>query len=87
MPCRDGTGPLSQGPSSGRGYGHCAGRRCDHGTGQRIVRGTYPGPHANVSASSDDANEFSMYRMLQLIERQEERLSALETTLAAGKEK
>lgn len=35
MPLRNGTGPLGQGPRTGRGFGNCCGRGWDRGFGWR----------------------------------------------------
>ena len=47
MPGGDGTGPLGQGPSTGRGYGGCVpygtGRRVFGGFGRAVGRGSRPG--------------------------------------------
>jgi hypothetical protein len=60
MPARNGTGPMGQGPMTGRGMGPCNGRNTFYGRGFRRglgVRNGYGRGFASVSPSKDELKQ------------------------------
>jgi hypothetical protein len=53
MPFMDGTGPLGNGPGSGRGRGMCAGARRGAGRGSGLARGGGRGFGVGASSQAD----------------------------------